>query len=407
MKLTNNEKGSTLVIVLLIVAFITILGASLFTMNMSASKQFTNKEHQVQARHLAEMGVMHYQAAVEEVVHTHNQKEPVKYYIGSGENRRLDEKKTREEHTKKICNAITEIAPPIYENSPTYKYIVEIKEKTPLQCKASTPEIAIEINSEGTSNETTRLIAAKINVMSLDFETDPGGDNNDGNNGNDGENGEDIEKPTDEEDEEYEFISSFPNGSFTKEKNVKFTGAGQIEGGTIEAKFKKNFEINASLTIGRLNNDHIKIFVGRDFKGFDSLNIGGGWDSLYEFIVARDFYQQGSFTLNRQKNFDSRVDENKLIVCGNAYLSQEPNLAHHEDLFLVQGTVYNYDGTQKRSNQYKPKNTAFDFGKYCSNTQPNPDPVPNPDPSLPTSDSYNWEVQPDVNADYFPGKNND
>ena len=97
--LKDNEKGSTLVMVLLIAVVITILGAALFTMNMSASKQFTNKEEQVQARHLAEMGVMHYQAKISDIVKA---VEFEKYYDLDG--KYLKDKSTRE-YKQAVCNA--------------------------------------------------------------------------------------------------------------------------------------------------------------------------------------------------------------------------------------------------------------------------------------------------------------
>ena len=51
-----------LLMVILLVAVIAILGTALFAMNTSATKQFSNTVvAKVQARHLAEMGVEHYQ----------------------------------------------------------------------------------------------------------------------------------------------------------------------------------------------------------------------------------------------------------------------------------------------------------------------------------------------------------
>ncbi|KXH87303.1 hypothetical protein [Sporosarcina sp. HYO08] len=68
MKIRNSERGSALLIVLLLVVVFTLLGMSLLTMNISAAKQFKKKEERVQARHLAEMGVLHYKAEVEKIV---------------------------------------------------------------------------------------------------------------------------------------------------------------------------------------------------------------------------------------------------------------------------------------------------------------------------------------------------
>lgn len=68
MQRLNNEKGYALLFVMLLVVLFTILGLGLLLMSTNASKQFSLKEDQVQARHYAEMGLLHYQALVEETV---------------------------------------------------------------------------------------------------------------------------------------------------------------------------------------------------------------------------------------------------------------------------------------------------------------------------------------------------
>lgn len=68
MKFIKTQKGYALLLVMLLVVLFTILGMGLLTMNMNASKQFNLKEEQVQARHLAEMGLLHYQSVLEKSV---------------------------------------------------------------------------------------------------------------------------------------------------------------------------------------------------------------------------------------------------------------------------------------------------------------------------------------------------
>lgn len=68
MGVLKNQKGYALLLVMLLVVLFTILGVGLLTMNMNASKQFNMKEDQVQARHLAEMGLLHYQTALEKSI---------------------------------------------------------------------------------------------------------------------------------------------------------------------------------------------------------------------------------------------------------------------------------------------------------------------------------------------------
>lgn len=68
MKLKNNENGYALLMVIILVLLFTTLGMGLLVMNINASKQFNLKEDQVQARHQAEMGVLHYKAILEDKV---------------------------------------------------------------------------------------------------------------------------------------------------------------------------------------------------------------------------------------------------------------------------------------------------------------------------------------------------
>ncbi|WP_298830496.1 hypothetical protein [uncultured Planococcus sp.] len=65
----QNEKGYALLLVMLMVVLFTIMGMGLLAMNMNAAKQFNTKEEQVQARHQAEMGVLHYKAEIEKNFH--------------------------------------------------------------------------------------------------------------------------------------------------------------------------------------------------------------------------------------------------------------------------------------------------------------------------------------------------
>lgn len=65
MKRIRSEKGYALLLVMLLVVLFTIIGMGLLAMNMNAAKQFKSKEEQVQARHQAEMGVLHYKAEIE------------------------------------------------------------------------------------------------------------------------------------------------------------------------------------------------------------------------------------------------------------------------------------------------------------------------------------------------------
>ncbi|HSI68291.1 MAG TPA: hypothetical protein VK947_12770 [Planococcus sp. (in: firmicutes)] len=68
MKTIKNERGYALLMVLMLILLFTVLGMSLMATNMNSAKQFSTKESQVQARHYAEMGLLHYQVLVDDVV---------------------------------------------------------------------------------------------------------------------------------------------------------------------------------------------------------------------------------------------------------------------------------------------------------------------------------------------------
>lgn len=72
MNLLKNERGSTLAITLMILLIFTVLGFGLITLNTSASKQFDNTEQKVQARHYAEMSLLHYKSEVLTALEKHN-----------------------------------------------------------------------------------------------------------------------------------------------------------------------------------------------------------------------------------------------------------------------------------------------------------------------------------------------
>ncbi len=68
MVISKNERGGALLLVLMLVVIFSVLGMGVLMLNISASKQLSKKEEQIQARHLAEMGIMHYKAEVEKIV---------------------------------------------------------------------------------------------------------------------------------------------------------------------------------------------------------------------------------------------------------------------------------------------------------------------------------------------------
>lgn len=68
MKTIKNEKGYAILMVLMLILLFTVLGTGLMATNMNSTKQFSMKENQVQARHYAEMGLLHYQVLIDDVI---------------------------------------------------------------------------------------------------------------------------------------------------------------------------------------------------------------------------------------------------------------------------------------------------------------------------------------------------
>lgn len=68
MNIRKNEKGYALLMVLMLIILFTVLGMGLMATNMNSAKQFSMKENQVQARHYAEMGLLHYQVLIDDVI---------------------------------------------------------------------------------------------------------------------------------------------------------------------------------------------------------------------------------------------------------------------------------------------------------------------------------------------------
>lgn len=80
MTMLNSEKGGALPLVLLILVVFTVLGLTMISMNLSSAKQLNKKEENTQARHLAEMGVVHYRTLIDQKVLSYNSN-PTNYLV--------------------------------------------------------------------------------------------------------------------------------------------------------------------------------------------------------------------------------------------------------------------------------------------------------------------------------------
>lgn len=370
--LKNNEKGSTLIVVLLLVIVITILGAALLSMNMSATKQFTNKEEQVQARHLAEMGVSHYQAKISDVVNEHNTEEPVIYYIDKGNGKGkgkgnkandvkvVDEEKTRREHTRKLCEKINEVSISDFKSIlTTGDYEMEIEGLDCENISTADQNIVININGTGKVKATEREIGAEVTVFRL-------GNNIDKEEGKEDSDLNEFEKPnppTNDVDERLSF----------------------------EMKKREELVISKNLYV----------------KGNFSIDPGGGDEPNY-LKVEKDLYVEGEMAFNNHAcvvvegdltvlgNIDIK-NKNKsfVIVFGNAYFEGKLNDkgSKASEVIYVKGKVNSKTGTSVRSYSELTK----DGKQTCR--------IEDDGPTNSEINKMKWGVEPNVNADYFPEKN--
>ena len=133
-KFKDNERGGALLMVLMLVVIFTILGVSLLSMNTSASKQFDKKEEQVQARHQAEMGILHYKAEVNKLVQ-----------------QAID---TNDESIDSLLNNIESI---LLNSESDYEV-----EQTNVELDSEEVELRIDITSKGKSKSSEKEIEATI-----------------------------------------------------------------------------------------------------------------------------------------------------------------------------------------------------------------------------------------------------
>lgn len=346
--------------VLLLVVVITILGVSLFTMNMSASKQFTKKEEQVQARHLAEMGVMHYQEKISEEVKEFNKEKPVIYYKDNSKGKdkeneqenEVDDETTREEHTKKLCKKINEVSKSnLEETLITGDYEVEIEEIDCENITAETKEISIGLLSEGFASKTTRIIEAEVTVAAEGSRLSEG----------EKEKDKDDDKPLEPSDKQVKEVNFLEIDEIIHKRNSL-----HIKGDLTAVKGnsrKKNLTVDGDLYIGG------EIFIHNHTC----------------VVVKGDLTVVGDIDIkNTQKTF--------IVVQGNAYFSRELNDKNSKAIY-VNGKVNSENRTSVKSYD--------DFYKLKKDDQKSCD-LKDEGPNELELNEIKWDVEPKVNANYFP-----
>ena len=399
MRLKNNEDGSTLLMVILLVAVIAILGTALFAMNASATKQFSNKEEQVQARHLAEMGVEHYQAKVSENLKRYNRE-----FIPIKKKGIVDEGESQKKYVKGLCE---EVLPYSINNNDakTGDYKVEVTSKKPHVCDVSNDNVTVSIISTGTAKETPIVIEAEITV------TDPGTSG-----GNIVNIGNAVGFLLDK--------SKYPTSN-TLTKVKTFDDIGSLEAVKVANSTSKNnrFETSAFVEVDSFNiqksswtfTNHLLIKGNASFL-----------DNGTTLTVGEDLYIDGDFTssnhseinvgknliINGKTEFTNHL---KMIVSGSAlfvsgnfkiYPNARVEINQHayfkstvdapgksrDDTICVKGDILLW-----KTNSWQPYTQQDDgynvFDKECLGTG---QPTSPPD----SSGRYNWKVKEAVKAIY-------
>ncbi len=138
-----NEKGYSLLLVLVVFLVFSIIGLTVFSATISGAKQTKKKEENVQATYLAEKGINYFQAEFIELIHDLNE------YSNDSVQYEVELTKFKEE-TNKLLKKYEKGVP--YESTQGHTFTVKIIEPTELfhlQEKNKTMEKKIYIESTG------------------------------------------------------------------------------------------------------------------------------------------------------------------------------------------------------------------------------------------------------------------
>ncbi|MFS0575375.1 hypothetical protein AB1K83_07070 [Sporosarcina sp. 179-K 3D1 HS] len=367
-----NELGNALLLVLMVIVIFSVLGLGLITLNVSATKQFAKKEEQVQARHQAEMGVLHYKAEIDKAVNGYIPE----LYDESGN------LYTEEDIRQKVCSKIKGISKPEKEDN-SFEY--HTKAKTGECSTGPNNGLIYEFASIGKAGDTNKEIEAKIVVVpepaALPALENPGEEDHSN------DNSLPFEQPKIPSDTKPK--SKLPPSN-TKDKfiviNEKVT------------THKDNRKYNGTLIINvEPDKDAFEIKGGKS----DNLYVGG------DFYVGGNVHVQnhacmvigGNMTVDGSFNFQGNPESN-IIIIGDAYFSKMPTYKEKINFHVVGKT---YIGKPPIEYTSGLKNTdALKSSCYQNSGLPNtadPDPNPNP-PTPPIPLPGSWTVEGSVNAEY-------
>ena len=310
MKIRNNEHGSALLMVLLLVLVFTILGMGLLSMNISATKQFNKKEEQVQARHLAEMGVLHYKAEINRKVEEHNN------LINGYNNSSINKEKLEEKINSQKILFCSDLAKNSTINE--VKYTVKLTERP--NCSDN---IILTINSIGVVRSSSEIIDAEFTITIPPDAVEVIGGDGEGSvisgNGT-------LPIPLKDE----EVVTSWPC--------VKHCGYKKINGFVdvdVVGMQKGDITVNNHLVakdVNITNGNSVNLTIAGDFYVKNNFYAG----------TQNCFAIQGDFTVKNQIHMKNKT---YIFIYGNAYLPSSISQQGNPKIFVL-GDVY-IDGVKR------------------------------------------------------------
>ena len=286
MKLKENERGGALLMVLMLVVVFTVLGVGMLSMNSSASKQFDKKEEQVQARHQAEMGILHYKAEVEKMIEDYSNNTQVNQLSGDF----CDDITGIPQIINDLCQNLNQI---VVNSIDGYDAVLN-------NISYNNDELSVGITSTGFAGKEKKKVDGTIVVVAPVEEV--------GNSGIDDE--DDVTQP------------SQPTGEVTVEQ-----GPYEIKNGTFEIEGSLHVKKPGNLIVEPGNNNNgADITIGGDLYVEDGMQI----PNHTCMIVEGDFTVLG--------NIDTLKAHTYIIVYGNAYVNKKLNIKNKAG-FYVNGQV--------------------------------------------------------------------
>lgn len=349
----KNERGSTLAITLMILVIFTVLGFGLITLNTSASKQFDNTEQKVQARHYAEMSLLHYKSEALNILDEHNN---ILKNIKNGSLREEQKIIAINSENNKLCTKLTDpiIVSKINTTDPKHYDISN------LTCQTNTEITLATINIMGKG----KSFQGKVENIDLDLLVELPGILKIG-------TGSGSSEGTGSSGNPYPTLPAPPNGGTISNswpctnKNCgshtisNFTDVSKKDG--LSAK-KADLLFNDSLVMKSLKvepGNGLNLTVKKDLFVIEKLDVHN-----HACIAVG-----GNFTVNTSIN---SINKLYLYIYGDAYLPSTIDFTSVNNMIYVNGDIY-IGG--KKINP-KPYNSIPEKFSGCGNRQAPKPPVP-------------------------------